>query len=65
MPVHIQEMTEEVTVVEGELPLTAAQIEKLVQIVLSRLEGKQREARKVSEATALRRGATPPARVGE
>jgi hypothetical protein len=65
MPVHIEEMTEEVAVVDGELPLTQAQIEKLVQLVLGRLEGKRREARKSREATALRRGAAPPARVGE
>ena len=65
MPVHIEEMSEEVAVVDGELPLTQAQIEKLVQIVLGRLEGRQREARKSKEATTLRRGAAPPARVGE
>ena len=30
MPVHIEEMTSDVTIVEGELPMTPAQIEKLV-----------------------------------
>ncbi|HZH31982.1 MAG TPA: hypothetical protein VEY11_14545 [Pyrinomonadaceae bacterium] len=65
MPVHIEKMTNEVTVVEGELPLTEGQVEKLVNIVLTRLEGKQREAQKRQEATRLRRGSAPPVRFGE
>ena len=60
MPVHVEEMTSEVTVFEGDLPLSEAQMEKLVQLVLLRLEEKQREARQIHEATALRRGAAPP-----
>lgn len=65
MPVHVAKMDSEVTVIDGELPLTEAQVEKLVQIVLKKLEGAQRESRKSSEATTLRRSAAPPARVGE
>lgn len=65
MPVHIERMDNEVTVVDGELPLTDRQVEKLVNIVLSRLEGKQREAQKRQEATKLRRGSAPPVRFGE
>jgi hypothetical protein len=65
MPVHVEEMTSDVAVLDGDLPLTEAQMEKLVKLVLQRLEEKQREARQFREATALRREAAPPLRVGE
>jgi hypothetical protein len=65
MPVYVEEMTSEVAVFEGELPLTEAQIEKLVKLVLRRLEEKQREVRHIREATVLRREAAPPLLVGE
>jgi hypothetical protein len=65
MPVHIEEMSTEVTALDGELPLTERQIERLVQIILKRLEAKQREARQTQEAVSLKRGAAPRARVGE
>ncbi len=60
MPVHVEEMSSEVTVVSGDLPLSEAQLEKLVKLVLRRLEQHQREGARVREATQLRRGATPP-----
>ena len=65
MPIHIEEMKTEVTALDGELPLTERQIERLVNIVIKRLDGVEREARKSQAATALKRGAAPPARVGE
>jgi hypothetical protein len=65
MPVHIEAMTSEVTVVEGELPFTPAQIETLVKLVLRRLAAKQHEAKQTREATALRREAMPPTPIGE
>jgi hypothetical protein len=57
-------MTSEVTVVEGELPLSHAQIEKLVQLVMKKLEEKKREAQKAREATELRRQASSPFEAG-
>ncbi len=65
MPVHIEEMTSEVAVAEGEMPLSEAQLDKLVARVLQRLGEKQREARQVRESTELRRGATPPLPIGD
>ena len=65
MPVHVARMDSELTVIDGELPLTEAQVEKLVQIVLKKLEGAQRESQKSGEATTLRRSAAPQARVGD
>lgn len=65
MPVHVEEMSTEVTAMDGELPLTEGQIERLVQIILKRLDGKQREARKAQDAVSLKRSVAPSARVGE
>lgn len=57
MPVHIDEMSSDVTVVEGELPLTPAQIEKLVKIVMSRMADKKRDAQRARSSTQLKPGA--------
>ena len=65
MPLHIEDIVNEVTVVDGELPLTEAQVDRLVAVVLKRLEGKQREARKREEATRLSGSAVPAAGGGE
>jgi hypothetical protein len=65
MPVHVEDVSNEVTVVDGELPLTEAQVERLVAVVLKRLEGKQREARKREGATRLSGSALPAQGGGE
>jgi hypothetical protein len=65
MPIHVGKLDSEVSVVDGDLPLTDGQVEKLVQIVLKQLEVAQRDSQKAGEATMLRRSAAPPARVGE
>ena len=65
MPVHVGNIDSEVTVMDGELPLTEQQVEKLVQIVLKHLEAARRESQKGKDATTLKRCALPRARVGE
>jgi hypothetical protein len=65
MPVHVEEMTSEVAVFDGELPLTPNQLDKLVRLVLQRLQEKQRETRHSREATTLRCEAAPPMRLDE
>jgi hypothetical protein len=66
MPVQIEEMTSEVVASAESLPLTEAQIDTLVKLVIRRLEAKQREARAQDEATKLRSSAAPsgPSRDG-
>jgi hypothetical protein len=59
MPVHIDEMQTEVTVFDGDLPLSPPQIEKLVKIVLQRLEEKQRNAASNRQATEIRDSTIP------
>jgi hypothetical protein len=60
MPVHIGEITSDVAVHEGEVPLTPAQLDKIAALVMKRIESAKREARSSREATALREGAVPP-----
>ena len=65
MPVHIEEMSSEVTVFDGELPLSPAQLERLIQIVIQRLEHKKRTERQHQEATKLRPQSAPPTPIEE
>jgi|GEM_PF-3251183 len=60
MPVHIDEMTSDVTIVEGELPLTPVQIEKLVKLVMSRIGEKKLESQRTRAATQIRRQSSAP-----
>jgi hypothetical protein len=60
MPVHIEEMTSDVTIVEGELPMTPAQVEKLVRLVMKRISDKCKEEQKSRAATQLKRQASRP-----
>jgi hypothetical protein len=58
--VHIERMTSEVSVQETELSLTPAQVEKLVALVISKLEDRARQAARARAATTLHRQASKP-----
>ena len=60
MSVHVEEMVTEVTVVDGELPLTQAQLEKVADFVIACLERRERDAQRSREATSLRPTSEPP-----
>jgi hypothetical protein len=62
MPVHVGQMTSEVTLLDGDLPLSEPQIDKLVQRVLQRLEEQRRDQHQSRQATTIRRQAAPPPR---
>jgi hypothetical protein len=62
VPVHVEEMVSEVTVADGGLPLTPAQIEQLVALVLRRLAEKQRAAASTREARQMHPSAAPDKR---
>jgi len=47
-------MTSDVAIADQELALTAAQIDKLVALVISRLEDRAREAQRARAATHVR-----------
>lgn len=65
MAVEIENINSEVAVIDGDLPLSDRQLEKLVQLVVAHLEKKQGEANQFREATAVRRCAAPPLEIGE
>ncbi|KGQ19378.1 hypothetical protein LF41_3028 [Lysobacter dokdonensis DS-58] len=64
MQVHIEKMTSDVSVQTGELALTQAQCEKLVALVISKLEDRAREAMRARAATALTTQAAKPFEAG-
>lgn len=65
MPFHIEEVKSEVTVIDGELPLTEVQIEKLVRLIAQRLEGKRKDAALSHQESAISRHVAPPLRIGD
>lgn len=54
MPIHIEELATEVTLVEGDLPLTHAQLCKIADFVIARLDQRERERTQARAATSLR-----------
>jgi hypothetical protein len=64
MPIEVGRFTTEVTVADGDLPLTPAQVEKLIQMVIRRVEDRQKEHSRVRDLTAIRSQAAPPTRAG-
>lgn len=68
MTVRVEQMTSEVAATAGaaagaaaDLPLTEAQIEKLLQIVMRRMAERERDDRYGRESNALRRRVAPGA----
>lgn len=59
MPVIINEMTSEVATADEEFPLSPQQVERLVAMVVARIDDKQREQEAIREATTIRREAMP------
>jgi hypothetical protein len=64
VPVHIEKMTSDVSVQPSDLSLTQAQVDKLVALVISKLEDRAREARRARAATTLTRRASKPLEAG-
>jgi hypothetical protein len=57
--VRIEEMTSEVAVFDGEVPLSEAQLDKVARLVIRRIEAQQRSQKWTREATQLRRSVAP------
>lgn len=64
MPVHVGEVESDVTVMDGDMPFSDRQMERLVEMVCKRLEQKKREREQVNESTTLAPNARR-ARVGD
>ena len=54
MPVFVGEMSTDVTAIDGELPLSPAQLDALVRLVLARIDQTNRERQMSKDATAIR-----------
>jgi hypothetical protein len=65
VPLHIERLSSRVTVQESDLSLSPAQIEKLVNLVICRLEERARESQRARAATRVTRQAAPPLEAGE
>lgn len=64
MPVQIGELESDMTVMDGDMPFSERQLERLVEMVCKRLEQKKREREQVNDSTTLTPSARP-ARVGD
>jgi hypothetical protein len=61
MAVHVEELVSEVTVVGGDLPLSPVQLERIAELVLARLDQRERDRCAARAATRLRPTAEPEA----
>jgi hypothetical protein len=61
---QIEKFTSDVTVQTGDLALSQMQIDKLVALVICKLEDRAREAQKARAATKLTRQASRPLESG-
>jgi hypothetical protein len=59
VPIHVEQLTNEVTVMDGGLPFTESQLDQLAELVATRLERRDRDTRQSEEATTLRRRVAP------
>ena len=65
MPLHIGSLTADVTVVDGELPLSERQLAQVANAVLRLLVAKERDEKRRHEATCVTRSAQPSSPVRE
>jgi hypothetical protein len=59
MTVHINQISSDVTAIAGDLPMSSEQLEKLVRLVLYRLEQKQRDEKSNRDTTCIQNQLTP------
>lgn len=65
MPVMINEMSSEVSTAEEDFPLSPRQVERLVAMVVARMEERLRDQESTREATTIRRQAMPISKFGD
>jgi hypothetical protein len=65
MAVHIGEVTTDVTALGEELPLSPAQLDRLVELVAARMQDRTRRLGELDRERTLRRGVTPPTGIEE
>ena len=67
MPIHIEDMSSDVSVLDGDggLPLSQAQVERLVELVCGRLAERELAARRADEGSAVRSRIAPALGLGD
>lgn len=60
MPIHIEDVTSDITVVDGDLPLSPQQLEALTARVMARVVQQERAAARQRDAMLVRRSVVPP-----
>jgi|RhiMetdeSRZDD1v2_1073273.scaffolds.fasta_scaffold873495_2 hypothetical protein len=63
MPIHVENMTSDVTVFDGDVPLSAQQLEAITAGVAERMARQQRDGAWRRDATVVRRSVIPPLEV--
>jgi hypothetical protein len=63
MPLHIGSVTADVTVLDGEMPLSERQLGQVAEAVLRLLAARERDDTRQREATRITCGAQPPSPV--
>ncbi len=64
MPVHIEKMTSDVSIREGDSRMSPADVERVVNLVITRLDERARDAMRARAATTLTRQASKPLDAG-
>ena len=65
MTIHIDEVSTQVSMATGDVPLSDAQVRRLVEMVVKRLEEHERSERVRRQETGMRRQATSGVKVEE
>ncbi|NGO75955.1 hypothetical protein G6045_09755 [Streptomyces sp. YC504] len=65
MPLHIGSVTADVTVLDGELPLSERQLGQVAEAVLRLLAARERDRLRQRESTLISRSAQPSSPVKE
>jgi hypothetical protein len=60
MTMHIESLKSDVSLNQGALGLSQQQMDQLVALVISKLEDRARESRRMQGATQIRPSAMPP-----
>jgi hypothetical protein len=64
MPIHIEKLTSNIAIQEGDGSMPPAQVDRLVALVLAKLEERARDAQRARAATTVGRQVSKPLEVG-
>ena len=58
MPIHIESLTNEVTLMDADMPMSEQQLDKVARFVMMRMQQKMRDSARQAAATCVDRGTT-------